>query len=482
MLLSPLPLLLLLTHLPSLTLASEDAVAVADSPELLASTTLVEVHETILTFLQPKLESNDDDNEVHVQEDDGFGHSKRHEEEKQRLMVRMSKSTGNYNQHHTRHRLLDAMHGFLRYYERQNEEVERLQGLYKSVSKYQNQVRASPQSPFPHVTNAPPPKKILENHVSYSSRFADIQAHLRKNQALCDQIVESGLAFYGIPRSELDEHIKSVESGGGRGEKTSVSQGLKHIVRDWTTSGARERANTFSCLLATLENLFLNRTEENPTKILLPGAGVGRLGHDVADLGGFEVTTNEWSMYMNIIYRHLTSSPSVAGPNSTVFHPFLDSYSHHLRRSSQTRQLTFPSTRVRPSAVLLTEGDFTSVFHREASRYDVVLTYFFIDTARNLMSYFETIRSVLKPGGYWINLGPLLYGTAPFVQLSLEEVVQVSEALGFEFLETEGELCGVPTFDGTAKVRGMDAVYSFDEMQLTRSAYLAQFWVARLSK
>jgi carnosine N-methyltransferase len=233
-------------------------------------------------------------------------------------------------------------------------------------------------------------------------------------------------------------------------------------------------------LLGTLEELFPERINDG-LKVLLPGAGLGRLGHEIAGLKGFEVTTNEWSMYMNLLYRFLTSSPSITTSSSTAFHPFLDSFSHHLRPSSQTRQLSFPDTSIRPSSILLTEGDFTSVFTEHKDTYDVVLTYFFIDTARNLMGYLETIKRVLKPGGYWINLGPLLYGTAPFVQLSLEEIVTISEVLGFEFLETEGEKCGVPTFEGKKTVRGMEAVYSFDDLQLTKSAYLAQFWVAQLS-
>ncbi|KAK0388834.1 hypothetical protein NLU13_5077 [Sarocladium strictum] len=456
---------MLLSHLSTSILAcgllSSTALAEAQSPDL-ASTVLTEVHETILTFLQPILESDDD---VEADSLEGFELTPRHADEKERLLKRLSKSSGKWNNHHPRHRLLDALHGFTRYYARQNEEIERLRGLYKKVTKSQ--------------------KKLLEHNLHYSSRFTDLQHHLSSNQALCDQIVSSGLEFYGIPRQELDEHIKAVEDKGGKADKTSVSQALKHVVRDWTTSGSRERDRTFSCLLGTLEELFPARTEDdadNAPRVLLPGAGLGRLGHDVAALSGFQVTTNEWSMYMNLLYRFLTSSPPISSiANSTTFHPFVDSFSHHLRFSSQTRPLSFPDSAIRPSSVLLTEGDFTSVFVDHADTYDVVLTYFFIDTARNLMSYLETIRRVLKPGGYWVNLGPLLYGTAPFVQLSLEEIVTVSEVLGFTFLDTEGGDCGEPTFEGKKTVRGMEAVYSFDDMQLTKSAYLAQFWVAQLS-
>lgn len=184
-------------------------------------------------------------------------------------------------------------------------------------------------------------------------------------------------------------------------------------------------------------------------------------------------------MYMNILTRFLRH----LSPNTTTLHPFLDSFSHHRTPSSQTRAVVFPDQPVSPSAILHVEGDFTTVFTAQRGTYDVVLTYFFIDTARNLVSYLDTIKRVLRKGGYWVNLGPLLYGSAPFVQLSLEDILIVSEALGFSFVETtaaESGICGRRTFDGRS-VRGMEAVYSFDDQALTKSAYKAQYWVAQLN-
>jgi carnosine N-methyltransferase len=194
---------------------------------------------------------------------------------------------------------------------------------------------------------------------------------------------------------------------------------------------------------------------------------------------GFEVTVNEWSMYMNVAYRFLETYGRHVD-EQTVF-PFVDSWSHHATSGDQQRRLTFPDAPVNTSQVLLVEGDFTTVFNIEKStvEYDVIVTYFFIDTARNLISYFETIKRLLRPGGFWINLGPLLYGTAPFVQLSLEEIlVVIEQGMGFKLIDTQSDLCGQPTFPGKA-VRGMEAVYGFDDRALTKNAYQVQFWVAQ---
>jgi hypothetical protein len=186
-------------------------------------------------------------------------------------------------------------------------------------------------------------------------------------------------------------------------------------------------------------------------------------------------------MYMNVLYRFLETTAH--HPNAESLHPFIDTWSHQASTPAMLRRLAFPDVPLNKNQVLLVEGDFTTVFGTKHHQFDAIVTYFFIDTARNLVTYLETIKRLLKPGGYWVNLGPLLYGSAPFVQLSLEEIVDLAEkGLGFELVDAvAGEECGKVTFEGR-HVRGMDAAYGFDNQALTRNAYNAQFWVARLPR
>ncbi|CAM1505870.1 Fc.00g115070.m01.CDS01 [Cosmosporella sp. VM-42] len=399
----------------------------------------VEVHEVVVTLEQVYGEPN----------------TPKHTEAKSKLLDSLRKDHGTWNTNHPRHRLLDALHGFTRYHERQKAEVDRLRRLYQQVSK---------------------PQRLLLEDVLYHKKFSKIDHILSENQQLCDRIVQNALEFYGVNTDELQKHIKDIENADRKAEKVSVSQALKHYVRDWTEPGKNERDEPFACLLKTLDGMFPDRDETAPIKALLPGAGLGRLGHDVARLGGFEVTINEWSMYMNVAYRFLETHRT---RNSESLHPFIDGWSHHVTEADMYRELSFPDVNINASSVVMVEGDFTTAFKGQQRHYDVVVTYFFIDTARNLMAYFETIKKVLKTGGHWINLGPLLYGTGPFVQLTLEEIIQVTEIMGFEYLDTD-ESCGSLTLPGRT-VRGMAAIYGFDERALTKHAYNAQFWVARKS-
>lgn len=64
-------------------------------------------------------------------------------------------------------------------------------------------------------------------------------------------------------------------------------------------------------------------------------------------------------------------------------------------------------------------GEFVDSYSEQESEWDCVLTCFFVDTAPVVFEcvqrggvmcrYVELIYKILKPGGYWINLGPLLY-------------------------------------------------------------------------
>lgn len=179
----------------------------------------------------------------------------------------MSRQHGTWSPNHPRYRLLDALHGFAKYYERQRADVDRLRNLYTNVSKAQ--------------------RKLLEDHLSYSSKFKKIEQKLASNQHLCDDIVQASLRFYNIGMDELQKHMRDREAEGRQAEKMSISQSLKHIVRDWTEEGSLERDGPFACLRGELERLFPERNiNSQDVRILLPGAGLGRLGHDISHLGG----------------------------------------------------------------------------------------------------------------------------------------------------------------------------------------------------
>jgi len=62
-----------------------------------------------------------------------------------------------------------------------------------------------------------------------------------------------------------------------------VRESLKHMVRDWSSEGANERDVVFSPILAELRKIPAERRPEH--RVLVPGAGLGRLAWEIANMG-----------------------------------------------------------------------------------------------------------------------------------------------------------------------------------------------------
>ena len=91
-------------------------------------------------------------------------------------------------------------------------------------------------------------------------------------------------------------------------------------------------------------------------------------------------------------------------------------------------------------------GDFLEVYEKDKDEWDCVATVFFLDTAPNILTYLESIHRVLRPGGLWVNLGPLLYHFADSaeqdsVELPYSEVRRLVERTGFRI---DQERLGIP--------------------------------------
>ena len=87
---------------------------------------------------------------------------------------------------------------------------------------------------------------------------------------------------------------------------------LKQFVRDWSEVGKEEREVCYTPIMQELDRLYPKRRDNNDSgldttgkstpgrnevKILVPGAGLGRLPFDIA-YNGFQCEGNEFSLYM----------------------------------------------------------------------------------------------------------------------------------------------------------------------------------------
>ncbi|KAG6889294.1 hypothetical protein C0992_005710 [Termitomyces sp. T32_za158] len=300
------------------------------------------------------------------------------------------------------------------------------------------------------------------------------------NAVITERIAELAAAEFGLG-----------EPGAGNEDIGRVREALKHFVRDWSTYGATERERMFRPILDILKAVDVS--ERLGKRILVPGSGLGRLAWEISQLG-YDTTANELSFFMNLAFRFLLSSATTTTTNEHTLRPYAHWFSHQRSNESLFRTIHFPDAIPRLSPTFhLVEGDFLTLKAPSniSSRfiwsksdpaicevgYDYIITLFFIDTSPNVLATMEHIYALLRPGGTWINLGPLLWASGyAGIELSLDEVIRAVEAIGFIVHDGDpatGDLCARQT---------VECEYTGDTNAMMRWIYKAEFWVATKPK
>ncbi|PVV04506.1 hypothetical protein BB560_000990 [Smittium megazygosporum] len=84
----------------------------------------------------------------------------------------------------------------------------------------------------------------------------------------------------------------------------------------------------------------------------------------------------------------------------------------------------------------MTSGDFVETYQNDTGNWNAIVSCFFLDTANNPLTYLETIYNALKPGGIWINIGPLLWHfendpNKVSIELTFDELILIIKKIGF---------------------------------------------------
>ncbi|KAL8595539.1 hypothetical protein ACOMHN_000747 [Nucella lapillus] len=275
-----------------------------------------------------------------------------------------------------------------------------------------------------------------------------------------------------------------------------VKTTIKQFYRDWSQAGQAERDACYGPVLSAVEKRFPPDTHDTKAvNILVPGAGLGRLAHEFAQRG-YNCQGNEWSLFMllasNFVLNKCRNPHSLRlypwvhqwsnnlrtthqvcrNPHSLRLYPWVHQWSNNLRTTHQTSPITFPD--IDPSHLpegvnfSMAAGDFMEVYTMPGV-WDCVSMVFFLDTAHSVVSYTEAVWKILKPGGYWINLGPLLYHYSDVpgessIEISYEELRSVIKQVGFD-IEEERE--------------DMPCTYTQNPQSMLHYEYRCIFFVAR---
>ena len=260
---------------------------------------------------------------------------------------------------------------------------------------------------------------------------------------------------------------------------------LAQLRREWSDACADEREESFgACRAALLANLPPAQHAGRRPRVLLPGAGLGRLVYELAALG-YECLGIESSYFMllgaHYVLKHLLPS----GRAATVYPHCHESanvaLAAHLSRAVRIHAPRLPAaadaavavdaavddpatgdgatdamgaraseTALPPSECMrLVAGDFVGVAGaaKHEGAWDALVTCFFVDawSGVDLVALFTQAHRVLRAGGVWLNIGPLLYhswdASAVGGRLCGDEVLLLLQRVGFDLLEARRAPC-----------------------------------------
>ena len=252
------------------------------------------------------------------------------------------------------------------------------------------------------------------------SKFDRVDDAIDANADIASSILKSGLQAFGLD-SDPTEPSMDWRDAAKPSDMEKARSTIRQLYRDWSAEGLVERQQSYGPVLADLLLLFPTQ-EKWSVKVLIPGSGLGRLPFEICRLG-FDTVANEISYHQLIasdwILNHISEQQKFD------LYPHALTFSNHVTREHQLKCVKMPD--VHPGTELdlssrgmkmhasermtMTAADFVVMYSDPiySESFDAVATVFFIDTAPNVLQYLGAIRNCLKAGGYWINLGPLLW-------------------------------------------------------------------------
>lgn len=235
---------------------------------------------------------------------------------------------------------------------------------------------------------------------------------------------------------DAEQRVSQIPAGVRVSSKNSskVRTTLRQFVRDWAVEGQAERAMSYGPLISALRK-YLPPRYKGPkgdmvaTTVLCPGCGLGRLPFDLA-CAGYAAQGNEFSYHMLLGCHVVLNRSPAAGCH--VIYPFVLSTTNRFRAFDHLIAIRVPDicpgeTMPMDAQLSMAAGEFVEVYKDQHASWDAILTCFFLDTAKNVLLYIRIIADIVREGGYWINIGPLLWHYADLeheisIELSWEEI------------------------------------------------------------
>lgn len=277
---------------------------------------------------------------------------------------------------------------------------------------------------------AEPPFSILDT-------LSKVDDAIDANADIAELILENGLSSFCLPASPPQGSPLDWRGTASASDISKAHSTLRQFFRDWSEEGYREREVCYGPVINDLRDAFGEKPPSG-TRVLVPGAGLGRLVFELC-LAGYDTEGNEVSYHQLVASSWILNHTHHA--KEYPLYPFASQFSNIKSREQQLRKVMIPD--VHPASELtkrssleddsqtessvgsmsMSAADFLLIYGGEDSKdsFDVVATVFFIDTAPNIIRYISTISNCLRPGGLWINVGPLLWHSSDSLSAGTDE-------------------------------------------------------------
>jgi len=239
------------------------------------------------------------------------------------------------------------------------------------------------------------------------------------------------------------------------GSHAAILECYEHVFRDWVW-GARECAETLDFLFSSER-----ARPDSLGRTAVYGAGAGRLAvdlHQTRPRG--ETLALDVNPLPFLVADRLLSGETVELPEFPVDPDGEDAV-------VVPRSITVPFA-VRDGFSLLFADALRPPF--PPASLDTVVTVWFIDVARSdVRQTAAAINRVLRPGGLWLNVGPLRFHSVLSRSYTIEEVHDIVAASAFEVGPPERR--AIPYFDSPVSgSRRTDTVYRFAARKVGEAA------------
>lgn len=291
-----------------------------------------------------------------------------------------------------------------------------------------------------------PLQQKIASPVDYPKKLNTVDKYFDKNNQVISTIVSNAIKKYDIKEYEL-KLVEGQATANKRNNYFRVVESLCHFARDWPV----EPSDEVSPLLEYIKEQCKDLNHEK-TIAIVPGSGLGKVSHTLAEMKFSSVHAIEFSWLMVLMNEFLYSKSE---KQKLKIYPYLHTYSNHLTLEDQLRPVEISHSISKPLNLEIHNADFTKfkiqehLNPSETPENLVFVTCFFLDTAENLVEYLQSINSIsstFKGKKKWINLGPLKYGTAAKIELSNDELKTLVKSMGWDIVdEPDPKLLGYLT-------------------------------------